>query len=677
MVKKLGLTLLAFLLATAGLFSIASHEVYAANAADWRAGRIIDDGVFANRDSMSVEYIQNFLNQKVGTERGNPYSVAGVCDTNGTKTSEYGGGTRAQYGAANGNPAPFTCLKDYYEVPKIDPGPGIPASNYGGAPIPAGAKSAAQIIWDAAQRYSINPKVLLVLIQKESAGPLITDDWPFRSQYTYAMGAHCPDTAPCDENYAGFSMQVHESARLFRYYITNMNQPWWPYKKPGINSILYNPNASCGSSNVNIETYATAALYTYTPYQPNQAALNNLYGSAPPCGAYGNRNFWRYFIDWFGSTQTEVAYGWLFQGQATHQDSARTQPFTSTATVAPNAKLYVKIRAMNIGSQPWYQNVRIGTSNPRDRSSPFYDTSWINTGRPAQLLESSITPGQTGTFEFALKAPSTPGTYKEYFNIVIDGATWFNDPGQHFTINVVSPVSPYNSINTGLSPGANIKPGEYLLSPDTQSVLTLQKDGNIVLYSDFSRAVWSTSPQASPGRLEMQTDGNLVFYNTSNQPLWNSGTNGNPGARLDLQTDGNLVIYSSSNSPLWSTGTVHIPDNLSFVNTTLLPTGLMFPGQRLETADRRFKFIMQTDGNLVIYSPTRAIWSSGTWGKEVSNLVMQTDGNLVLYSKNGQPLWHSNTSGAGLSQLIMQADGNLVLYNSVQPTWHTHTAGAQ
>lgn len=276
-------------------------KVDAANSSAWKAGKIIGDGIFTNSSSMSVADIQNFLNQKVGTG-GSAYATPGVCDTNGIKTSEFGGGTRAQYGAAHGNPAPFTCLKDYYEVPKTDPAPGIPANNYGGAPIPAGAKSAAQIIWDSAQRYSINPKVLLVTIQKESAGPLITDDWPFRSQYTYAMGAHCPDTAPCDENYAGFSMQVNESARLFRYYIANMNQPWWPYKKTGWNSILYSPNASCGNSNVFIETMATAALYTYTPYQPNQAALNNLYGGGDSCSAYGNRNFWRMFTDWFGST---------------------------------------------------------------------------------------------------------------------------------------------------------------------------------------------------------------------------------------------------------------------------------------------------------------------------------------------------------------------------------------
>lgn len=287
----------------------AEPSAYAVRASDWDAGRIIDDSIFTGQDSMTVGEIQSFLNQKVATNGGN--GTPGVCDTNGIKISELGGGTRAQYGISRGNGGVFTCLKDYYEVPKTVPGPGIPANNYGGAAIPPGAKSAAQLIYDAAQAYRISPKVLLVTIQKESPGPLITDDWPLRSQYTYAMGARCPDSGPggsanCDTNYAGFSIQILESAALFRYYLDNMTKPWWPYAKIGLNTIRFNPNSGCGASAVNIQSSATAALYTYTPYQPNQAALNNMYGTGDSCSAYGNRNFWRIYNDWFGSTSGDL-----------------------------------------------------------------------------------------------------------------------------------------------------------------------------------------------------------------------------------------------------------------------------------------------------------------------------------------------------------------------------------
>ncbi|HSX24304.1 MAG TPA: hypothetical protein VLE74_04340 [Candidatus Saccharimonadales bacterium] len=303
-----------------------SH-VAAATASGWQAGRIIDDSIFTDKNAMSVAEIQAFLDSKVGT--GGYDSVPGQCDFNGARNAAPFDSsiTRTQYGASRNPSNPkFTCLNSYYEVPKTSPGPDVPASNYGGAPIPAGAKSAAQLIWDAAQASNISPKVLLVTIHKESAGPLTTDDWPFQKQYTYAMGAHCPDSGPngsanCDPNYAGFSIQISESAALLRYYLDNMLQPWWNYNNspshPGCgfgygcgfptpyqsNKILYNPNVNCGSSNIFIETKATAALYTYTPYQPNATALSNLYGSQTDgCSSYGNRNFWRIYNDWFGPT---------------------------------------------------------------------------------------------------------------------------------------------------------------------------------------------------------------------------------------------------------------------------------------------------------------------------------------------------------------------------------------
>lgn len=312
MFKKVSLLAIFIALTCLGLF-INHQAANALTASDWRAGNIIDDSLFIDAGSMTVPQIQAFLDKKVGTGTN---GVPGQCDTDGIRTSEYGGGTRAQYAAnASLHPKtgafypPFTCLKDYYEVPKTVPGPGIPANNYGGKPIPTGAKSAAQLIWDAAQQYHISPKVLLVKLGTESAGPLTSDDWPTLSQYTYAMGSHCPDSGPdgsanCDTDYSGFSIQISSAASLLRYYLDNMTAPWWPYTKPyQNNSIYWNVVPSgCGASNVYIANKATAALYTYTPYQPNQAAIDNMYGKGDNCSAYGNRNFWVTYNNWFGST---------------------------------------------------------------------------------------------------------------------------------------------------------------------------------------------------------------------------------------------------------------------------------------------------------------------------------------------------------------------------------------
>jgi len=374
---SLACTLGIVLLATLGVV-MQSQKTSAANSADWQAGRIIDDFIFTNSDSMSVQDIQNFLNSKIGT-----------CDVWGTGTAtEYGySGTRAQYAAANGWPGPpYTCLNMYYEVPKTAPSADLPANNYSTpSTIPSGAQSAAWMIKDAAARYQISPQVLLVKIATESAGPLTSDNWPLFSQYRYAMGAHCPDSGPggsanCDPNYAGFSIQIYEAAKLLRSYLDNMDQPWWGciennvkvqcagnretggdpgggYKVPNAtNFILWTVSArGCGGQNIFIENKATAALYTYTPYQPNQASLNNMYGTGDNCSSYGNRNFWRVFTDWFDSTTVPRSNVYIPDGTYTLKnpvsgrvidvangstaDGARTWIYTQNNTNAQNWRI--------------------------------------------------------------------------------------------------------------------------------------------------------------------------------------------------------------------------------------------------------------------------------------------------------------------------------------------------
>jgi len=431
-----------------------------------------------------------------------------------------------------------------------------------------------------------------------------------------------------------------------------------------------------------LQNQATAGLYNYTPYQPNQAALNNLYGSGDACSAYGNRNFWRIYIDWFGSPTSTTPFAWAYEGQQAYSDPARTKLFTSVPTVAPGASYYMRLKARNMGTQTWNPSfLHLGTSRPNDRTSQFADSSWTSyqgVPRPAQLSESSLAPGQIGTFDFVLKAPNATGSYTEYFNLVADGQAWLNDLGFSFTVNVASPVGPSNTSNTGLSSGATLSKSSFLLSPDSQSVLAIQRDGSLTLFANFSN-VWSTGPLGTGvDRLVMQADGNLVLYNTANQALWSSNTQGNPGARLALQTDGNVVVYSTSNAALWATYTLHNPDHLSYVNTTL-NTGQLYPGQSINTADRRFKLVLQADGNLVLYSPTKVLWATGTDSKQVSLLGMQGDGNLVLYDQSYRSLWSSQTAGYGpLLRLVVQQDGNLVLYNRFNvPYWNTETAGAQ
>jgi RHS repeat-associated protein len=102
---------------------------------------------------------------------------------------------------------------------------------------------------------------------------------------------------------------------------------------------------------------------------------------------------------------------------------------------------------------------------------------------------------------------------------------------------------------------------------------------------------------------------------------------------------------------------------------------ILSQGQSITSPDARFVLALQSDGNLVEYGPTGAIWSSNT--SNGYQLIMQPDGNLVLYSSTGTPVWSSNSLGDPTAALRIQNDGNLVVYNSygISVLWSSLTTG--
>lgn len=269
---------------TGGVISLQPDKASALTGAEFNPGNIISDAVMFNGLSMTPDDIQRFLNQRVTRcTLGDPGKPPG-----GIYTDSRG----VQYRLSS------ACLKDYRE--QI---PAISADRYCSA-IPAGNYSAAELIYRVGLACNVSQKALLVLLQKEQS--LVTHTFPYLSMYLSATGFNCPDTAPCSASSAGFFKQLYSGARQLQVYST---VPAFQYIPVGRTTrIAYHPNSACGGANVFIANRATAALYYYTPYQPNQAALNNLYGTGDGCSAYGNRNFWRIFTDWFGSTQSETGY---------------------------------------------------------------------------------------------------------------------------------------------------------------------------------------------------------------------------------------------------------------------------------------------------------------------------------------------------------------------------------
>ncbi|QHC62405.1 hypothetical protein GSU69_06740 [Rathayibacter festucae] len=146
------------------------------------------------------------------------------------------------------------------------------------------------------------------------------------------------------------------------------------------------------------------------------------------------------------------------------------------------------------------------------------------------------------------------------------------------------------------------------------------------------------------------------------------------GYRFVMQGDGNAVVYDGSGRPTFST----------------------------ETAGSGSRIEMQSDGNLVVYTSTgRPVWQSGTAGNDGASLAMQNDGNLVVYRTDGSAAWASfgqaapptvagDTLGGGAalrsgeqltsrdsrSRAVMQGDGNFVVYRDGSARWSSGTSGA-
>ncbi|WP_307481882.1 LGFP repeat-containing protein [Microbacterium trichothecenolyticum] len=266
--RRIGVVVVALVALLSGLLVAVAPAVpspaSAANAADFQDGYLISDRNFLDSGSLTVDEVQSFLNAQVPTCRAN-----------------------------DGMP----CLKDYVAQST----PSLAANSYCSA-FPGGTMSAARLIVTVSQVCGISPKVILVMLQKEQG--LITDTSPSRGQYSAALGQGCPDGGVgCDPAFAGFFYQIYGAARQFQIYLKFPKS--FSYQL-GWNNILYQaspPDTSgrCGTKRVFIQNDATRALYVYTPYTPNQAALDNLYGTGDFCSAYGNRNFWRLYTDWFGN----------------------------------------------------------------------------------------------------------------------------------------------------------------------------------------------------------------------------------------------------------------------------------------------------------------------------------------------------------------------------------------
>ncbi len=387
MVKQLiaKLKLLALPLGVAVFFVLSPAPAHAA----YTDNNLIDDSIFLNSNTMSQADIQNFLNSKGG-------AIAG------------------------------------YSAPNTDPG----QNNR--------MMSAAEIIYFTSQYVGINPRVIMATLQKEQS--LITDPNPSAGKYNYAMGYGCPDSGGCSGS-SGFYYQVVTASWQLRLNFERAggsNAPWtspsgktWGtnigyacpsatrYYSTGLyagRSVTFYSDNGTAYKTFNLDNRGTASMYCYTPHAYNPSGVPQYYS--------GSYNFVTSFESWWGST-IATPYAWLLVSQASDTD---------LSTLQPGQEARLTVVARNTGSVTWTNSgpnpVKLGTTNPQNRNSLFTSSTWPAPGRAAIMTETSVAPGANATFTFTIKAPNNAGTYAEYFSLLAENLTWFNDPGMYFYVTV-------------------------------------------------------------------------------------------------------------------------------------------------------------------------------------------------------------------------------------------------
>lgn len=90
-----------------------------------------------------------------------------------------------------------------------------------------------------------------------------------------------------------------------------------------------------------------------------------------------------------------------------------------------------------------------------------------------------------------------------------------------------------------------------------------------------------------------------------------------------------------------------------------LPSGAtLAPETQVTSPDGKYRLRYQSDGNLVLYAPTGAIWATNTAGTAAHVAAMQGDGNLVVYDTSLRAWWGSYPYVAG-SHAYVQNSGRL------------------
>ncbi|WOQ68827.1 hypothetical protein RYJ27_08900 [Microbacterium limosum] len=336
--------------------------------------------------------------------------------------------------------------------------------------IEGGTMRISELIYRVQVACGISAKVIIVTLEKEQS--LVTGRTPTERNLNFAMGANCPDTAPCDPAYSGIGPQILAGTTSLKNYSAGRFA-----RQPGVHFIGYHPSTSCGGTNLNVSNYATAALYNYTPYQPNAAALAAGYGIGDSCSSYGNRNFVNFYTDWFGASSRA---GWPFGNVEVVEPIAGGFRVVGWAA-DPDTKASIQV------------HVYVGSAG-----IPFI----ASLDRPDVA---AAFPNVGAAHGFDVRVPANPG---EQVNVCVYGINVGVGQNTLLSCSMSTPVTgpPLGSLDAVVPVEGGVRVSGWSLDPDTTN------PGIVHLYvDDLGYSMVATSPRRDLATLFPRHGGNRGF----------------------------------------------------------------------------------------------------------------------------------------------------------------------
>ncbi|MBU0647714.1 hypothetical protein KJ855_00875 [Patescibacteria group bacterium] len=262
----------------------------------------------------------------------------------------------------------------------------------------------------------------------------------------------------------------------------------------------------------------------------------------------------------------------------------------------------------NSGSNP----VRLATVNPQDRNSGFYKAGeWEATNRAANLNESSVAPGEFGSFTFTVMGNPAPGHYPEYFAPVVENMAWMDNlaayPQGRYGI--------YWDITVTQGAGASGYSAELVSKSDDPSIAPGDNATMTVTVKNIGTATWSNTG-ANPVHLGTwdSQDRSSSFYDvnwlTTNRAAALDEASVAPGAQGTFEFI--LKVPSSKSEGTYTENFNLVAENLAWFNLPIsftitvagtptgdvtvslasdTPTGMTLPKGATGVPMAKFKFV--------------------------------------------------------------------------------------